>query len=306
MRIGRRIAVMKAVMLRGVGLIGTLVAEKLMAQRVPVFIVSRDPARFVPKPGVTLIDRADKAGQIAALKEAAAVVNLEGRNIASGIWTAKVKKEIQQSRVQSVALLAELAKSAKNSELRIIQASATGYYGDRGNEVLTETADPGKGFLADTCVEWENAAMRAFDREHLTLMRIAPVLSNASGVFTVWRKAFRAFLGGQLGSGAQFFSWIHEHDMARLILHYLERFSPGIVNATAPEPVTNSQLTDVLSSVFRRHAVLHVPQFLLKHLPGDFGSEMLLASVRAVPKRALADGFTFTFERFETAAADLA
>lgn len=297
---------MKAVMIRGAGMIGSLVAEKLVQQGVPVVIVSRNPGRFAASSGMRIIDRADKVAQAEVLRDTSAVVNLEGKSIASGIWTPKVKKEILASRVESVKLLADVVRQARNPELRILQASATGYYGDRGQEILTEAADPGKGFLADTCVEWENAALRSFEKEQLALLRIAPVLSNTAGVFTVWRKVFRAFLGGQFGSGEQFFSWIHEHDMMRMVLHYLEKFTPGVINATAPEPVTNAQLTDELAHAFRRHAVLHVPKFLLKNLPGDFGSEMLLASVRAVPKRALADGFTFTFEKFANAASDLA
>lgn len=297
---------MKPVMIRGAGMIGALVADKLVQQKVPVIIVSRTPDRFAANPAFTILDRADKAAQVEVLKTAGAVVNLEGKSIAAGIWTGKVKNEILTSRVDSVKLLAELVKAAKNPDLKILQASATGYYGDRGHDILTEAADPGRGFLADTCVEWETAALRAFDREQLAIFRIAPVLSNTAGVFTVWRKVFRAFLGGQFGSGEQYFSWIHEHDMMRLLVHYLEKFIPGVINATAPEPVTNANLTEILAAVFKRHAIMHVPQFVLKHLPGDFGNEMLLASVRAVPKRAMADGFTFEFEKFDTAAQDLA
>ncbi len=297
---------MKPVMIRGAGLIGALVADKLVQQKVPVVVVSRTPDRFVANPAFTILNRADKAAQIEVLKSAAAVINLEGKSIAAGIWTAKVKKEILSSRVDSVKFLSELVKAAKNPDLKILQASATGFYGDRGHEILTEASDPGRGFLADTCVEWESAAMRAFAKDKLAIFRIAPVLSNTAGVFTVWRRVFRAFMGGQFGSGEQYFSWIHEHDMMHLLLHYLGNFTPGIINATAPEPVTNATLTGNLATAFKRHAILHVPQFVLKHLPGDFGNEMLLASVRAVPKRALADGFQFYFEKFDAAAQDLA
>lgn len=297
---------MKPVMIRGAGMIGTLVADKLVQQKVPVIIVSRNPERFAANPALTIINRADKPAQVEALKSAGAVINLEGKSIGAGLWTAKVKQEILSSRVESVKLLGEVVKAAKNPDLKILQASATGYYGDRGHDILTETADPGRGFLADTCVEWETAAMRSIERDQLAIFRIAPVLSNTAGVFTVWRKVFRAFMGGQFGSGEQFFSWIHEHDVMRMLLHYLDKFTPGVINTTAPEPITNANLTDILAAAFKRHAIMHVPQFVLKHLPGDFGNEMLLASVRAVPKRALADGFTFSFEKFESAVQDLA
>lgn len=296
---------MKPVIIRGAGLIGTQVAEKLRRKNIPVIVVSRNPRRFSGNAGFTVLSRTDIAAQAAACNEAAAIINLEGKNIAAGVWTKKLKAEIMASRKESVTHLATVLQKVDNPSLKILQASATGYYGDRGHEILTETSDPGQGFLADTCVEWESAALRAFKKDQLAIFRIAPVLSNGAGVFAVWRRFFRAFLGGRFGKGDQYFSWIHENDMAELLVYYVEHFNPGTVNATAPEPVTNADLTQVLAEKFRRHAIFHVPEFVLKHLPGDFGREMLLASVRAVPKRALADGFAFRFERFADAAEDL-
>lgn len=295
---------MKPVLIRGAGLIGQLVAEKLIRKSIPVIIVSRNPQRFGGKTGFTVLNRADIPGQIEAAKNASAIINLEGKNIA-GVWTKKIKTEIMASRKESVAHLAGIVSKAANPDLNILQASATGYYGDRGADILTETSDPGQGFLADTCVEWESAALKSFRKERLAIFRIAPVLSNKAGVFTVWRRFFRAFLGGRFGKGDQYFSWIHEYDMAEMLVHYAEHFNPGVINATAPEPVTNAALTQILAEKFKRHAIFHVPEFVLKNLPGDFGREMLLASVRAVPKRALADGFSFRFDRFADAAEDL-
>jgi len=295
---------MKPVIIRGAGLIGQLVAEKLIRKNIPVTIISRNPQRFGAKSGFTVLNRADIPAQVEAAKNAAAIINLEGKNIA-GVWTKKIKTEIMASRKESVAHLTGIVNKAANPDLNILQASATGYYGDRGHDILTETSDPGQGFLADTCVEWENAALKSFRKERLAIFRIAPVLSNTAGVFTVWRRFFRAFLGGRFGKGDQYFSWIHEYDMAEMLVHYTEHFNPGVINATAPEPVTNAALTQTLAEKFKRHAIFHVPEFVLKSLPGDFGREMLLASVRAVPKRALADGFTFRFDRFAEAAEDL-
>jgi uncharacterized protein len=296
---------MQTVMIRGAGTIGGLVTEKLVRRGVPVVIVSRRPSRFVPRQGVQVIDRADAEAQIAALKSTSVVINLEGKSI-SGVWTASAKREILASRTASVAHLAKSLSEAGQPPVNILQASATGYYGDRAAEILTENADPGSGFLADTCVEWESAALKSFDRERLAIFRIAPVLSNSGGVFTVWRRVFRAFLGGRVGAGAQYFSWIHEHDMSELLIHYLEHFLPGVINAAAPDPVTNANLTEILEHVFGRKAVMHMPAFFVSKIPGDFGREMLLASVRAIPKRALADGFEFKFNKFADAARDLA
>jgi hypothetical protein len=297
---------MAVVMIRGVGLIGSLVADKLLNRGHSVIIVSRSPARFAQRPGQTVIERADIEAQRKALENCQAVINLEGKNIAAGIWTKKLKSEILQSRLDSVAHLAGILQRVNNPTLRILQASATGYYGNRGDEILTEDADPGTGFLADTCVAWENAALRSYKKNHFAIFRIAPVLSSRAGVFLVWRRIYRSFLGGRLGKGTQYFSWIHEHDMAELLLYYALHFKPGIINATAPGPVTNAQLTEVLSASLHRPALITVPQFVLSALPGDFGKEMLLNSVRAVPKRALADGFEFRFASFAEAVADLA
>ncbi|MFZ5627940.1 MAG: TIGR01777 family oxidoreductase [Spirochaetota bacterium] len=296
---------MAAVMIRGVGLIGSLVAEKLINRGHSVIVVSRTPGRFAERPGQTVIAREDVEAQRSALEKCQAVINLEGKNIAAGVWTRRLKKEILQSRLYSVAHLSNILRRVDNPQLRVLQASATGYYGNRGEEILTEDSDPGTGFLADTCVEWETAALRSYKKDHFAILRIAPVLSNKAGVFLVWRRIFRSFLGGRLGKGTQYVSWIHEHDMAELLVHYALNFRPGIVNATAPGPVTNAQLTEILAASLHRPALFTVPQFVLSALPGDFGKEMLLYSVRAVPKRALADGFEFRFAGFEEAVSDL-
>ncbi len=297
---------MAAVMIRGVGLIGSLVSDKLINRGHSVIIVSRNPARFTGRPGQTVIGREDIEAQRKALETCQAVINLEGKNIASGVWTRRLKQEILTSRVDSVAHLGNILRRVDNPDLRILQASATGYYGHRGDEILTEDAEPGTGFLADTCVEWENAALKTYKKGHFAILRIAPVLSNKAGVFLVWRRIFRSFLGGKLGKGTQYVSWIHEHDMAEMLIFYALHFKPGIINATAPGPATNAQLTDVLAASFKRPALFTVPQFVLSALPGDFGKEMLLNSVRAVPKRALADGFEFRFAAIADAVSDLA
>lgn len=296
---------MAEIMIRGAGLIGSLVAEKLLHRGHAVTIVSRNPTKFSSQDNLTVIDRSDTELQRARLEKCQAVINLEGKNIASGIWTKKLKHEILQSRLDSVAHLAAILRRVDNPRLRVLQASATGYYGDRGDEILTEAAEPGNGFLADTCVEWESAALKSYKKNHFAIFRIAPVLSRKAGIFLVWRRIFRSFLGGRLGSGKQYVSWIHEHDMAEMLIHYALHFKPGIVNATAPQPVTNAQLTEILAEKMHRPAVMAVPSFMLAALPGDFGKEMLLSSVRAVPKKALADGFEFRFEKLEEAVSDL-
>ena len=176
---------MQPIMLRGAGLIGSQVAEKLARKNIPVVIISRNPSRFRPREGFTVIDRADALAQVTALEQVSGVINLEVKSIAAGIWTKKVKQEILKSRVESVAHLQALVKKANNPQLKILQASATGYYGDRGAEILTEATEPGTGYLSDTCVEWESAAIKAFKPEQHARFLIAPALSNRPEGFTV-------------------------------------------------------------------------------------------------------------------------
>ncbi|MCS6971781.1 MAG: TIGR01777 family oxidoreductase [Turneriella sp.] len=291
------------VVLRGVGLIGSLVADKLRSRGDSVVIVSRQPGRFAPSQKV--ISRSDTEAQLEALSDCDAVINLEGANIAR-VWTKSYKEEIRQSRIESVTQLGALVREVQNPRLKILQASATGFYGDRGDTLLDEQSPPGGGFLAQVCVEWEKAASDHYPQGRFALFRIAPVLSRRGGIFPIWRNLFRRFLGGRLGSGRQFFSWIHEQDMAELLLFYLDHFAAGAINACAPQPITNREMTQILADTFGRPALIPVPSFVLSALPGGFGQEMLLSSVRTVPARALKDGFRFRFGDFAAAVADLA
>lgn len=222
-----------------------------------------------------------------------ALVHLAGESIL-GLWTAAKKKRIRDSRVDLTQRIVRCLAEPSPRPAALISASGVGYYGSRSSEVLTETSQHGADFLADICVEWEAAALRA---EQLGLrvvtLRTGLVLAKEGGLLPLMRTAFTLALGGRLGSGAQWMPWIHVQDEARLILWAAENSQvAGPINLSAPNPVTNADFTTQLAHAVHRPAIFHTPAFLLKQLPGGFG-DMLLGSQRAVPEKALAGGFQF-------------
>jgi uncharacterized protein (TIGR01777 family) len=178
-----------------------------------------------------------------------------------------------------------------------------GFYGNRGDELLTESSAPGTGFLADTCVQWEAAAQPAREAGiRVVHLRIGIVLSSKGGALTAMLPAFRFGLGGRLGSGKQWMSWIALEDLTVVIEHAINNSElSGPVNAVAPNPITNAEFTRTLAGVLSRPAIIPVPTFALKLLPGGLGKEALLASARVVPEVLLKRNFGFQFPTLEHA-----
>lgn len=228
-----------------------------------------------------------------------AVVNLAGESI-MGRWTERKKERIRQSRIQ---LTEAIADAFAQSEARVLlSASATGYYGDRGDEILPETAPRGEGFLADVAVDWENAALRA-ERHgaRVALPRFGFIVAPEGGAMDMVRPIFRYGLGGRLGPGTQWMPWVHIDDVVGIILHLLEDESlHGAFNAVAPNPVTNAEFTHTLARVLRRPAILPAPSFALRLALGEMSS-LVLDSTRAVPERTLSAGYRFRFEDLASA-----
>jgi uncharacterized protein (TIGR01777 family) len=231
------------------------------------------------------------------------VVNLAGYSVAAGRWSRRVKSEIRDSRVRGTRTLANALARLDRPPAVWVNASAVGFYGDCANTVLDESRGRGSGFLADVCGEWEDAvapAVRAGVR--VVLLRIGVVLAGEGGALAQMLPIFRTGLGGRLGSGRQYMSWIGLDDLVRAIRFSID--DPGIegpVNATAPLPVSNAEFTRVLGRVLRRPAVLAVPAFAIRLAAGEMGQELLLASIRAAPTRLLEAGFEFHFEGLEAA-----
>jgi uncharacterized protein (TIGR01777 family) len=229
------------------------------------------------------------------LRSVDALVHLAGENIGRE-WTAARKAAIRASRVDATRHLCQTLAQMKNPPRVLICASAVGYYGDRGDEELDESAPPGHGFLADVCRDWEAATDAAAKAGIRTVnVRLAPILDPASGPLARMLPLFAAGLGGRLGSGRQYMSWGTLPDVLRAIEFALEREDlAGPVNVVAPQAVTNAEFTRTLAAVLHRPALLPVPGFVLRIvLGGQRAGELLLSSARVVPRRLQAAGFQF-------------
>lgn len=232
-----------------------------------------------------------------------AVIHLAGENIASGRWTGKKKKRILRSRVQGTHEIASYFSNQKTPPKVIIFASAIGYYGDRGNEKLTEETNLGSGFLAEVCDKWEEAAEPATEAGIRTVFtRFGMVLSSKGGALQKIVPPFKAGLGGRIGNGKQYMSWISIRDLVTGVSHLLahEELS-GPFNFVSPTPITNNEFVRSLGRAVKRHTVFPVPAFLVKILFGKMGKELLLSSSRVFPEKLLASGYTFRYTTLKEA-----
>ena len=230
-----------------------------------------------------------------ALCGADAVVNLAGASIFS-YWTDAVKKKIYESRVATTRNIAAAIGPAPGRETVLVSTSAVGYYGDRGDELLTEASPRGEGFLADVSRDWEAEAFSAENQgARVVVARFGIVLGKNGGALKQMLPAFRFGLGGPLGDGRQWFPWIHMDDLLSAILFALtENALQGPINLTAPNPVQNRTFVKALGRVLRRPALIPVPGCVLKTLMGELG-EVLLSSQRVLPVKLLDSGFRFEY-----------
>ena len=228
-----------------------------------------------------------------ALAETDAVINLTGRSI-FGRWTDAVKTEIRESRVQTTRHVVDALPQGK--PVSLLNASGVGYYGSRGDEVLTENAPAGADFLARLSAEWEEEAFRAETKgARVVTMRFGVVLGLGGGAMAQMIPAFKSFVGGAIGSGRQWFPWIHRDDLSAAILFLLDNQGiNGPVNMCSPNPVRNGDLAAALGKALNRPAVMPAPAFMIRILMGEF-AEVLLASQRAVPEKLRQHGFSFRF-----------
>ena len=225
-----------------------------------------------------------------------AVIHLAGESIV-GRWTKTKKTKIRDSRVAGTASLAEALSRAKNKPEVFICSSAIGYYGDRGNEVLNEKSKPGMGFLPDVCREWEAATQAAAHAGIRTVqMRTGVVLSPHGGALGKMLTPFKMGVGGKIGDGRQWMSWIDVQDMVGAIHHILNSdLLHGPVNLVAPKPVTNAEFTRTLASVLSRPAILPMPALAVKLLFGEMGETVLLGSQRVEPTQLVMSEYPFRF-----------
>ncbi len=222
-----------------------------------------------------------------------AVVNLAGEPLAQR-WTDTVKKKIYDSRVAGTRQLVSAIGELRHRPTVLISASGVGYYGDRGDEVLTEQSASGNDFLAGVCIHWEREALRARDFGlRVVLLRIATVLGRGGGALEKMAAPFRFGLGGTFGNGSQWTPWVHLQDLVRLIIFAAEHPAlDGPLNACSPEPMTNRQFSTTLAQTLHRPSLFPAPKFALKMMLGEM-SELVFASERVIPEATMASGFSF-------------
>jgi len=231
------------------------------------------------------------------------IINLSGENIAGGRWTAERRDAIFRSRVDATKTLVGAVQRMSRKPESFLSASAVGFYGDRGEEMLTERSTIGQGFLPEVCLAWETHAQGARKMGVRTaLMRFGVILSPAGGALAKLLPVFRAGVGGAVGGGRQWMSWVGIDDVLGAIHHaMLNRDAEGPINVVAPEPATNREFTRVLASVLHRPAIVPVPRFALETLFGEMADATLLASERAVPERLIKLGYTFRYPELDKA-----
>ncbi len=232
----------------------------------------------------------------AALENFDAVVHLSGQNLASVKWTDENKKKLVESRTRSTRLLCGRLLRLNHPPRILIAASATGYYGNRKDEELTEQSNPGTGFLAELTHEWEKASDTLIDSGiRLIRLRLGVVLASQGGALPRMVKPFKMGLGGKIGNGRQYISWVGLDDVVGIVKFILDNeHIRGAVNAVAPTPVTNQDFTKALAGVLNRPAVATIPAFALRLLYGEMADETLLSSTRVIPKVLQDAGYEFT------------
>ena len=303
---------MKIVIAGGSGFLGSPLAEMYAEDGHDVRMLTRslesgetrhDPGTGVP--GITRVGwKADgKSGPwAAALEGADGVVNLAGESLASRRWSEESKKRFRDSRILATRSLAEAIRAAATPPAVLINGSAVGFYGPSDERSLTENDPPGTDFLARLCADWEQEARQA-ERPgtRLALLRTGVVLERSGGALPEMMRPFRFFVGGPLGSGRQYVSWIHRLDWIEIVRWIVQTQTvSGPVNATAPHPVTNRHLSRALGHAMHRPSLLPAPGFAVKIVVGEF-ADSVLTGQRVLPARAQKDGYHFRYPEIEQA-----
>ena len=284
------------------GLVGSALIKSLTAGNHEVIRLVRHTrtagaAEIEWQPDKGLIDKAQLEGLDA-------VVHLAGENIGEGRWTSEKKRAILDSRTKGTTLLSETLASLRQPPAAFLSASAIGYYGNRGDEKLTESSSPGDDFLAHVCKEWEKATKPATEKGIRTVLtRFGIILDEQGGALEKMLTPFRMGIGGRIGDGKQWMSWIALDDVVGALQFVIrDQFIKGPVNFVAPIPVTNAEFTKTLGSVLSRPTFLPVPAFGVRlAFGGEMADSLLLSSQRVEPSVLTERGFAFNFARLEPA-----
>jgi uncharacterized protein (TIGR01777 family) len=291
----------------GTGFIGRPLCEQLIERGYETVVLSRDPENvatiFEGKAIGARWSGSSPDGWAHFADGAQAIINLAGESIAEGRWTAGKMERILASRLQAGVAVLEAVRRAQRKPLVIIQASAIGYYGNRGEEPLDELSSKGTGFLSDVCAAWEGTTreLEASGARRLVI-RTAPVLGPRGGFLGRIVPIMRRNMGGHLGSGRQWTSWIHLRDEVNAILFLLEREDlRGVFNLSSPNPVRNREFYRTLGAVLRKSASIGIPGFILRMAFGEVADELMLTSQRVVPRRLIDAGYEFWHPTLEGA-----
>lgn len=301
---------MRMFLMGGTGLVGTRLIRRLLDRNDQVVLLTRRPdvARQKWADQCTIVqgDPVQPGPWQDAVAECDGVVNLVGEGIFNRRWSAPFKEVLRDSRVKStdhvVQALTRAPRTAHGTPKVLVNASAVGYYGPHGDEELTEESAPGNDVMASLCVDWERAA-RAVEAAgvRLVIVRIGVVLDKEGGALQQMMTPFKMFVGGPVGSGRQWISWIHHEDLVGLILQALDRpHEAGPVNGTAPQPLTNRDFSKALGRALGRPSFMPTPKFMLRVVLGEVAN-VVTTGQRVLPKKALAEGYRFKFPEIDGA-----
>ncbi|MEA2327221.1 MAG: uncharacterized protein QOE68_2180 [Thermoanaerobaculia bacterium] len=286
----------------GSGFIGEPLVRRLLTRGDDVAVLTRNPSNV--RAGRAVVwNPPTQGGWSDDVANADVVINLAGENVGGGRWTAERKKRIMESRVAATSVLVEAMRGNQSHARTFISASATGFYGDRGDESLDEGSTPGTGFLAEVTKRWEELARGAEPFARVVILRFGVVLAKDGGALAKLLLPFRLGAGGPMGSGQQWMPWIDRDDILRIIEWSIDReATSGTYNATAPNPARNRDFARTLGRVLHRPAFLPTPAFALRiALGSEMAGEMLLGGQRVLPKHAQDDGFEFAYPDLESA-----
>ena len=290
---------MKVIVTGSTGLIGTALVRTLLADGHEVTRLVRGDAQTFSAPGTSAVRWDPRAGTVEAekLEGHDAAVHLAGESIAEGRWDEEKKRRIMESRVRGTRLIAETLARLERKPEALVSASAIGFYGNRGDEVLTEESASGTDFLSEVCREWEKATLAASQVGiRVVHLRTGVVLSAQGGALAKMLTPFKMGVGGRVGDGRQYMSWIDLDDEVGVIRRAIEdRDLRGPVNVVAPRPVTNEEFTKTLGGVLGRPTIFPVPAFAARLAFGEMADALLLASQRVEPARLKSSGYEFKY-----------
>jgi uncharacterized protein len=292
----------KVVMFGGSGFLGSKLTN-ILRDDYKIVLATRCEGKISGIRNVEYSSYSDNIDSFLSIIEGAdIVVNFSGASIAGRRWNEEYKKVMYNSRVNTTILISEAIGKCMKKPHTFVSTSATGIYGDRGDELLDESSEMGNDFLANLCKDWERSALKSIEYSVRTVcIRVGVVLDKKEGGFSKMVQPFRFFVGGPLGNGKQYLPWIHVNDLVNIYKEAItNKALSGIVNGTAPNPVTNREFSKTLGHILKRPGIFSVPKFALKLVVGEF-AEFLTGSQRVFPKKLTEAGFRFEYKDIEQA-----